>query len=36
MAVAPDRVIKHLDVIEHIGTSLFSTRIDSAFDALTL
>jgi hypothetical protein len=36
VAMTPDRVIKHLNVIEYIGTSLLSGRVDSAFDALAL
>jgi hypothetical protein len=36
MARTLDRVTRHLDVIEDIRPSLFSGRVDSAFDAFAL
>ena len=34
--MAPDWVVKHLDVIEHIRFGLFSAVVDPAFNALSL
>ncbi len=36
MAMTPDRVIKHLDVVEYVSPGVFSGCIDSALDALAL
>jgi len=36
VAMTPDGVIKHLDVIDYVSPGILSGRIDSALDALTL
>jgi len=36
VAMTPDRVIKHLDVIEYVSPGFFSGCIDSALDTLAL
>ena len=36
VAMTPDRVIKHPDVVEYVKLGLFSGCIDSALDALAL
>ena len=36
MAVSPDSIVEDLDVIENIGTGVYTTKIDLSFDPLLL